>query len=70
MIRGSLEHKEFIAFWQRDSRVVAGMSANWPRKVQPGAQKTIKALISARTAIAPERLADGSVGLDQLLPEA
>lgn len=71
VIRGSLERKEFIAFWQHDSRVVAGMSVNWPPKVQPGAQKVIKALISARTPISPERLADESVGLDQvLLPEA
>lgn len=69
VIRGSLEDKAFIAFWQQDSRVVAGMSVNWPRKPQPGAQKTIKALISARTRVSAERLADNSVGLDQLLPE-
>lgn len=69
VIRGSLERKEFIAFWQNGSRVVAGMSVNWPRS-QPGAQKAIKALISARTPIAPEQLVDSSVGLDQLLPEA
>ena len=69
VIRGSLEDKEFIAFWLQDSRVVAGMSVNWPRKVQPGAQKTIKALISARTPITAGRLADVSAGLDQLLPE-
>lgn len=68
VIRGSLEDREFIAFWQQDSRVVAGMSVNWPRKAQPGAQKTIKALISARTPITAERLADPSAGLDQLLP--
>jgi len=68
VIRGSLEDKEFIAFWQQDSRVVAGMSVNWPRKAQPGAQKTIKALISARTPVTAERLADASAGLDQLLP--
>lgn len=70
VIRGSLEDKEFIAFWQQDSRVVAGMSVNWPRKSQPGAQKTIKALISARTPVTAEQLADGSAGLDQLLPGA
>jgi len=70
VIRGSLADKEFIAFWQQDSRVVAGMSVNWPRKPQPGAQKTIKALISARTPVSAERLADGATGLDQLLPEA
>ncbi|MCO4235856.1 FAD-dependent oxidoreductase [Pseudarthrobacter sp. MDT3-28] len=69
VIRGSLEGKEFVAFWQQDSRVMAGMSVNWPRKPQPGAQKTIKALISARTRVTAERLADRSVGLDQLLPE-
>ncbi|WP_255770982.1 NAD(P)/FAD-dependent oxidoreductase [Pseudarthrobacter sulfonivorans] len=69
VIRGSLEDKEFIAFWLQDSRVVAGMSVNWPRKVQPGAQKTIKALISARTPVSTERLADHGAGLDQLLPD-
>lgn len=70
VIRGSLEEKEFIAFWQRDSKVVAGMSVNWPRTSKPGGQKTIKALISARTQVTPEQLADTSGGLDQLLPEA
>lgn len=70
VIRGSLEAKEFIAFWQQDSRVVAGMSVNWPRKPQPGAQKVIKALISAKVTLPAERLADISAGLDQLLPEA
>ena len=70
MIRGSLERKEFIAFWQRDSRVVAGMSVNWPHQARPGAQKVIKALISGRTPVSADRLADGSAGLDQLLPEA
>jgi hypothetical protein len=69
VIRGSLEDKEFIAFWLQDSRVVAGMSVNWPRKVQPGAQKTIKALISARTPVTAEVLADPAAGLGQLLPE-
>lgn len=70
VIRGSLANKEFIAFWQQDSRVVAGMSVNWPRRQQPGAQKVIKALISARTPVSAERLADSSAGLDQLMPEA
>ncbi|WP_426225470.1 NAD(P)/FAD-dependent oxidoreductase [Pseudarthrobacter sp. DSP2-3-2b1] len=69
VIRGSLEAKEFIAFWQHGSRVVAGMSVNWPRKPQP-AQKVIKALISAGVPVPAERLADTSAGLDQLLPEA
>lgn len=68
VIRGSLADKEFIAFWQQDSKVVAGMSVNWPRKPQPGAQKTIKALISARTPVSAQRLADDGAGLDQLMP--
>ncbi len=67
-VRGSLEAKEFIAFWQREGRVVAGMSVNWPRAAKP--QKTIKALIAARESISPLALADTSVPLDQLLAEA
>ncbi|XAS66224.1 FAD-dependent oxidoreductase [Micrococcaceae bacterium Sec5.7] len=70
VIRGSLEAREFMAFWQQDGRVVAGMSVNWPRSIKPGAQKTIKALISARARITPETLADADTPLDQLLPAA
>ncbi|WP_426978751.1 NAD(P)/FAD-dependent oxidoreductase [Pseudarthrobacter sp. O4] len=66
-IRGSLEGKEFLAFWQRDGQVVAGMSVNWPRSDKP--QKTIKALITAKAALAPEVLADPAVPLDQLLDQ-
>lgn len=69
ILRGSLESKEFVAFWQRGGRVVAGMSVNWPRSSKPSAQKTIKALISARTEVAAEALADASVPFDQLMPE-
>ncbi|WP_211877725.1 NAD(P)/FAD-dependent oxidoreductase [Pseudarthrobacter albicanus] len=67
-IRGSLEGHEFIAFWQREGRVVAGMSVNWPRSSRPGAQKTIKALISARTPVGAEALTDPAVPLAELLP--
>jgi 3-phenylpropionate/trans-cinnamate dioxygenase ferredoxin reductase subunit len=66
VLRGSLEAKEFLAFWQRGGQVVAGMSVNWPRSGKP--QKLIKQLISARTAVAPQSLADPDVPLDQLLP--
>lgn len=69
VIRGSLEAKEFVAFWQRDGRVVAGMNVNWPRSVKPGAQKTIKALISSRSEVAAAALADAAVPFDQLIPE-
>mgnify|MGYP003871114647 CR=1 FL=1 len=67
-IRGSLEGKEFLAFWQRDGRVVAGMSVNWPRPGEP--QKMVKQLISARTAVSPAALSDPGVPLDRLLPQA
>lgn len=67
-IRGSLEGKEFLAFWQRDGRVVAGMSVNWPRSGRP--QKFIKQLISERTAVSPQELADPDIPLDRLLPAA
>ncbi|MET3919655.1 FAD-dependent oxidoreductase [Arthrobacter sp. UYEF20] len=66
-IRGSLEGKEFLAFWQRDGQVVAGMNVNWPRSDKP--QKTIKALITAKAALAPGVLADPGVPLDQLLDQ-
>jgi NADPH-dependent 2,4-dienoyl-CoA reductase/sulfur reductase-like enzyme len=67
-IRGSLEEKEFLAFWQRDGRVVAGMSVNWPRAAKP--QKAIKQLISAKIPLDPEVLADPDFPLESLLPGA
>lgn len=71
LLRGSLESKEFIAFWQREGRVVAGMSVNWPKaaKPKPSAQKVITELISSRRQLAPEALADAAAPLDQLLAE-
>ena len=67
-IRGSLGGKEFLAFWQRDGRVVAGMSVNWPTAGKP--QKFIKELITAKAAVDPHALADPELPLDQLLPAA
>ncbi|KIS26901.1 pyridine nucleotide-disulfide oxidoreductase [Arthrobacter sp. SPG23] len=61
VIRGTLEGKEFIAFWQHEGRVVAGMNVNVPRS-----QKAIKALISSHAPIEGGRLADSAVALDQL----
>lgn len=66
VIRGSLADKEFMAFWQRDGQVIAGMNVNWPRAAKP--QKAIKALIGARTAVSPDLLADSATPLDQLFP--
>lgn len=68
VIRGSLAQREFLAFWQREGCVVAGMSVNWPRAAKP--QKMIKALIASRAAVRPELLADPAVPLDQLPPAA
>jgi len=68
VLRGSVEERSFLAFWQRGGRVVAGMNVNWPRSDKP--QKAIKALITARAAVSPEALADPDVPLGQLLPGA
>lgn len=70
VIRGSLESKEFVAFWQQQGRVVAGMSVNWPRSGKPSAQKTIKALISARSDVPAAALSDPAVPFAQLMPDA
>ena len=67
-IRGSLAAREFLAFWQHDGQVVAGMSVNWPRSDKP--QKMIKALITRKAPVRPGVLADPAVPLDQLLPAA
>jgi NADPH-dependent 2,4-dienoyl-CoA reductase/sulfur reductase-like enzyme len=67
VLRGSLERKEFLAFWQRGGRVVAGMNVNWPRSDKP--QKAIKALITAGAAASPDSLADPDIPLEQLLRE-
>jgi NADPH-dependent 2,4-dienoyl-CoA reductase/sulfur reductase-like enzyme len=66
VLRGSLERQEFLAFWQREGCVIAGMNVNWPRSDKP--QKAIKALITARASVSPDSLADPDVPLEQLLP--
>jgi 3-phenylpropionate/trans-cinnamate dioxygenase ferredoxin reductase component len=65
VIRGSVAGREFLAFWQHEGRVVAGMGINRPRT-----QKAIKALISSRVTVQAGRLSDPEVALDQLLAEA
>jgi 3-phenylpropionate/trans-cinnamate dioxygenase ferredoxin reductase subunit len=56
---------EFVAFWTKDGRVLAGMNVNvWD------VQEQIQALVRAGyagTTVDPERLADPSVPLDTLL---
>jgi len=61
VVRGDLEKREFIAFWTREGRVVAGMNANvWD------VTDDIKSLILSKAAVDPARLADPAVPLAEL----
>jgi 3-phenylpropionate/trans-cinnamate dioxygenase ferredoxin reductase subunit len=65
IFRGDPVSREFIAFWIRGDRVVAGMNVNvWD------VNDTIQRLIRERTAVDDRRLADPDVPLDDLLPVA
>jgi NADPH-dependent 2,4-dienoyl-CoA reductase/sulfur reductase-like enzyme len=65
VFRGDPDSYEFLAFWLRDGRVVAGMNANvWD------VQDPIQALVRAGWAgrpVDPRRLADPAVPLDSLV---
>ncbi len=62
ILRGDAGKREFIAFWLKDRRVLAGMNVNvWD------VTETIQELIRARQQHDPEALADPSVPLDSLL---
>jgi 3-phenylpropionate/trans-cinnamate dioxygenase ferredoxin reductase component len=53
VIRGDLAGREFIAFWLRDGRVLAGMNVNvWD------VAETINGLITSRQRVDPAALAD------------
>ncbi|MFC0432478.1 NAD(P)/FAD-dependent oxidoreductase [Kutzneria buriramensis] len=58
VFRGDVPGREFIAFWLKDNRVLAGMNVNVWDVVDP-----IKALIRARTEIDPQALADPATPL-------
>ncbi len=61
VVRGSLADRQFIAFWLRDDRVVAGMNANiWD------VAKPIERLIRSRAVVDPAALADASIAIDEL----
>ena len=61
VVRGDLAAREFIAFWVRDSRVVAGMNANvWD------VAKSIERLIRSRAVVDDSALADSSIPIDDL----
>jgi 3-phenylpropionate/trans-cinnamate dioxygenase ferredoxin reductase subunit len=61
VVRGDLGKREFIAFWTRYGRVVAGMNVNvWD------VTDDIKALIRSRASADPDQLADPTVPLAEL----
>ena len=61
VVRGDVESREFIAFWLKDRRVLAGMNVNvW------GVTDSIKNLIRSGHPVTPDALADASTPLDDL----
>ncbi|MHB1009794.1 MAG: NAD(P)/FAD-dependent oxidoreductase [Propionibacteriaceae bacterium] len=61
VVRGDRSGPEFMAFWLKDGRVLAGMNANiWDQG------DDIKALIRSGASVDPDRLADPSVPLADL----
>jgi 3-phenylpropionate/trans-cinnamate dioxygenase ferredoxin reductase subunit len=65
VIRGDLGSREFIAFWLKDGRVLAGMNVNVWDVTDP-----IQALIRARVRVDPRRLAATDEALEELVAEA
>lgn len=62
VLRGEPARGQFIAFWIKDDRVVAGLHANvW------GVVETIRHLIQSREPVDDARLADPDMPLDQLV---
>jgi 3-phenylpropionate/trans-cinnamate dioxygenase ferredoxin reductase subunit len=61
VIRGDAEAREFIAFWLRDRRVLAGMNVNvWD------VTDRVKALIQSRMQVDVQRLRDPDTPLDEV----
>ena len=63
--RGDPDSGSFIAFWLRESRVVAGMNVNVWDVTEP-----IEALIRSQEPLDLSALADPDVPLDDLVPHA
>jgi 3-phenylpropionate/trans-cinnamate dioxygenase ferredoxin reductase subunit len=61
VFRGDKDKREFIVFWLRDDRVLAGMNVNVWDVVDD-----VSALITSGRSVDRTRLADPSVALDQL----
>ncbi|MGX5695607.1 NAD(P)/FAD-dependent oxidoreductase [Agromyces soli] len=65
VVRGDLARREFLAFWLSGDRVVAGMNVNvWD------VNEDVQRLIRSRAVVDRSRLADPTVPLGSLLPEA
>jgi 3-phenylpropionate/trans-cinnamate dioxygenase ferredoxin reductase subunit len=64
VVRGDLTAREFVAFWLKDQRVVAGMNAGVWDVVEP-----VQALIRSGRPVDPARLADPDIPLDQVTGE-
>lgn len=63
VIRGDAAKREFIAFWVKEGRVLAGMNVNvWD------VTDTVQALIGSRTTVDTDALADPHVPLESLVP--
>ena len=61
VLRGDLAGRQFLAFWLKDGRVLAGMNANlWDQG------EDIKALVRSGAIINAESLADSSIPLAEL----
>jgi 3-phenylpropionate/trans-cinnamate dioxygenase ferredoxin reductase component len=61
--RGDIAKREFIAFWLREGRVLAGMNVNvWD------VAETVQKLIRSRARVDAQRLADPATPLSALLP--
>ena len=61
VLRGDVAGRQFLAFWVKDGRVLAGMNANlWDQGDQ------IKALVRSGAIINAESLADSSIPLAEL----
>jgi 3-phenylpropionate/trans-cinnamate dioxygenase ferredoxin reductase component len=64
IFRGDVPGREFIAFWLKDQRILAGMNVNvWDVPAQ------IQALIRSRLRVDRDRLADADTPLTELAPD-
>jgi 3-phenylpropionate/trans-cinnamate dioxygenase ferredoxin reductase subunit len=63
VFRGDRDAREFIAFWMKDGRVLAGMNVNVWDVTEP-----IQQMIRSKQAVDVDRLTDPGVPLEELAP--